>query len=326
MNQSLDILSHNSGATLAECPKRYWWMYERQLQPIKSDASEAMRIGRAMHVGREAYEDDGLEAGLNAVHKWEDAQNALGDGVRRVREEAAKARAMLRASAAVWPRVEGAKAELVVSMPIRNPATGRCSRTFNYAGVVDRLAGGLIDDWKTTGEISGWIRSQTRGFQVECYVLAAANDGIQVTGACYRLIETPGISLCGKDGWGVVPDDAAVESYESRCYDWLMVNGGATHLTNHDVFINAGRLDMARHWLWDTAQEILWRRSTGVWPKNPRACKRKGGGSCPFNDPCDIEDQGGDPEGLIRERYERRERGVKLGKKSDPHPELVQAV
>lgn len=103
-----------------------------------------------------------------------------------------------RSSMGAVPVSENVQTEVVVRSKIRNPETGRSSRTFTFAGVVDVILSTLLKivDWKGTKNPARFIDEQAISFQPECYALALREVGSSIEEVEYRLITRPDISFC----------------------------------------------------------------------------------------------------------------------------------
>lgn len=192
-------------------------------------------------------------------------------------------------------------AERVVSLPVINPETDRPSRSFRFAGKMDLLEAGVINDYKAVGDPERFIRQKTIGFQADLYALAAMHAGHEIKSVVYRLLTIPTIRFCSKDA------DAA--AYESRCFAWL--HDDAAKIQEHELFLNPGRLDSSRKWLWGMCKRILENRRTEFWATNELACycwER----ACEYLPLCECIARGDGWQDLVDESYED----------SDAHPEL----
>lgn len=303
----LEILTYSSLTTLCQCEQRYKYRYEDKLRLAKEEDGEALVIGSAFHVGCDAYLTGGLEAGLQAVADWRHEQHALGeDANRKLDEQGAKARAMLRASAVKWPRDEATKmSEQLVGMPVVNDETGRASRTFHFQGIVDGITNRRIIDWKGVSNPNDFITSKVIGYQIECYVNALEAQGVEIDCAEFRLVTRPSIKYCGKD--------ADAGAYEERCYNWLLDD--PTKLVTHEIFIAPTRLEGARRWLWSGTKRILENRKTGIWLRNELACKNWNR-DCEYLPLCLGVANGQDVAEIMERDYQVDE----------PHPELARAT
>ena len=91
--------------------------------------------------------------------------------------------------------INRAQTEVVVRSRIYNPETGRPSRTFTFAGVVDVISEGQekIIDWKGTDDPLKFIDEQAISYQPECYSLALLEKDIKIQEVEYRMIVRPRI-------------------------------------------------------------------------------------------------------------------------------------
>lgn len=307
MEAPLNTITYSSGTTLCHCERKYYWRYEANLVPLRDD-SEARWVGSAMHAGQEALVTGGMEAALAAITAWAD-QPAIGVGARaKIEEQTCKARAMVRASAERWPII-GETVEHVVSMPLVNPDTGRSSRSFVFHGKFDGLVNECLYDWKNAANPQRMLREKTIGYQTECYAMAAEHMGMRVTSAQFRIIARPTLQFC-KSGEYTKKYGGDHEAYEQACYEWLLDD--PAKMVEHEVYINAGRMDQARHWLWSVGKRILSNRLSGRWMCNELAC-HSWNRECPYMPLCEVAASGGDVQWLADQQYEHRE----------PHEELA---
>lgn len=302
----LDVLTKTSACTFCQCEKKYCYRYERCIKPKREEEGEQLQIGNLGHAALEAARKESLGSAMAVIERWRESQPALGDEVQKVAGRAAKTRACVIAAVEKWPaQSDSLVSEHVVEMPIVNPQSKRGSRTFRFRGKVDEIDGGVLADWKFTGDAMRTIKGLTVGFQAELYAAAAAHLGFDLNSVEYRLITTPTISLCGKDN-----HDPA--QYEKRCLEWIRADGN--RLLPHEVYLNPARIGQALKWLWNVTQKILLNRRSDCWLTNERACF-DWSRACEYLSLCECEAQGGDVEWLIGERFEA----------TVPHPELEPA-
>lgn len=214
------------------------------------------------------------------------------------------------------------EAEKQVCMPLRNPATGRSSTKFYYAGAIDLIGGGRIVDWKSASDTTGFAAKKSIGYQPECYALALRRLGYEVTEYEYRVIQTPSITLCGKDYSSALEDIASVRgckvselpesisavvnvqarnAYEQRCYEWIQSD--PTRLLSLVYPITETQLAQAESWLWSVKERIQLARKTGCYLTNENACdtwSRR----CPYIDLCKTAKEGGDVYNQLHATYE----------------------
>ncbi|MCZ6654826.1 MAG: PD-(D/E)XK nuclease family protein [Planctomycetota bacterium] len=233
--------------------------------------------------------------------------------------------------------------ESVVSMPILNPETGARSRTFEYWGVVDKLEGSTIIDWKSTDDPARFIHQKRIGLQAELYALALKAAGVHVDTIEYRLIQKPGLKFSPATyKWAVmkagrksavkvcetedeakklavmqggtvekrVKGDDGRDKYEERCLSWVLED--PTRMVTHSHHLTSARLDQAKHLLWESTKRILDNRRTGRWLANEHACFNYNR-ECECLPLCECEMMGGDTDWIIEDQYEVVD---------DLHPEL----
>ena len=184
------------------------------------------------------------------------------------------------------------KTECVLQLPIINPDTGAPSRSFEFAGKVDRVENGRVIDWKGTKDPQRFIFQKRIGFQVELYAIALEHAGCPITEVEYRLIKTPTIKLCGKD--------ASPKDYEDRCVEWI--NAQEDGLVAHPFPINPGRLEKAKAWLWECSKRILENRRAKRWLPNENGCftyER----ACEYLPLCECVANDGDPHDIMAADY-----------------------
>jgi len=179
--------------------------------------------------------------------------------------------------------------EVVVTMPIVNPDTGRASRSFTYAGKIDGVERAKIIDYKNTSDPSLYLWRETLSFQPELYALAAQKQfGIVVTEIEYRIVKTPTIRLCGKD--------ANRDAYEQRVFEWL--NEKPDGLTTQTLMVSSARLEAARGYLWKCSKRILQNRRDDVWLQNLSACNDFNR-ECHYKKLCECATNGGNWKDLV---------------------------
>jgi hypothetical protein len=233
--------------------------------------------------------------------------------------------------------------EVIVSMPIRNPATGGVSHKFTFAGKVDGIEGETIDDWKTTDDPHKFISRRAIQYQAELYTLGLQHVGKRVTSIRYRLITKPGLrftepkysyavmkagrksavkvfgnqadaeafaKLRGNTVEERIQGDKDLGVYENRCLKW--VREEPDRLFDHTVPVSSGRLQQARHYLWECTKRILDCRLNARWLPNAGACEAYGR-ECPYLALCECVAANADPTWIIEDKFEVAD---------DTHPEL----
>jgi hypothetical protein len=277
-------LTQSAISKLWECPRAYYWRYVRQLVPERWD-TEALDLGSLVHAALEAYY---LGADADAVlavidkrepdHLW------------------AKARAMVAGYMATYraDSYDCEDVESVVNMPIRNPATGCRSRSFQFRGKVDILTtDGVVVDHKTAGTIGpDMLEKLWTDVQLSAYCVASG-----VTEAEYDILGKPSIKpfrkstrprKVKKDGTPAADpswhaEDETPEAYHQRCLDWLYAHPEAYH--RERVIIAEWRRRQVHADLWNATQDILRYHRTD-WPQHWTSCHKWGGRPCAYAPIC----------------------------------------
>lgn len=193
--------------------------------------------------------------------------------------------------------------EALVSMPILNPETGSPMRSMRYAGKIDRIEGNRLIDWKTVSDPRAWAKQNALSFQAELYALAYEHaHGAPIHQIEYRLIQRPGIKLCGKD--------ASPEAYEERVYRWIVEHPGA--LSSEHVMVNQAKKDAAMAMLHQAGKRILENRKAARWLPNSQACTHWGR-ECEYMPLCLAIAHGGDPEAIVEESFTGKPINTELG-------------
>lgn len=243
------LLTHSSMQAWSTCQIEYRLAYEDLIVPTAYPA--ALAIGSAVHAGIEV-----LQHGRSLSEAWVIAQGKMESFAARARLgldeagkaelaatmawDAAKVRAMLRAwleqhdSAPVTDAhpealtfldrdLEVVETELALEAPLRNPLSGRPSRTFMLAGRIDAIArlrsngaGGLyVIEMKTTAEdLDDFVEAMRLSVQPSIYqTLVEAHAGVdsgRILGSMLDIIRKPAIRP---------KRDETPEAFEARALD-----------------------------------------------------------------------------------------------------------
>lgn len=233
--------------------------------------------------------------------------------------------------------------ECVVSMPILNPETRHPSRTFEFWGVVDKVEGRTVIDWKSDDDPQRFIHQKRIGLQAEMYALALRAAGTPIDAIEYRLVRKPSIKyiqprhkwavtkagrksavrVCDTEdeanrearqrGCGVEKRTTGYETrkaYEDKCLEWMLDD--PSKLVTHTHILTQARLEQAEHLLWESTKRILDNRRTNRWLANENACFTWNK-ECEDLPLCECAMNGGDLGYVVAEQYEE------IG---DLHPEL----
>lgn len=208
----------------ATCLRKHAISYLHGIRP--SGDAAPLRFGKAWHDGldRRAKGMD-LEANIALLDAAYDLQmTGAEDRDRALSYEAVTVAVLLRLYDWRWAEFDQTKvveaSEEAFEVPIINPETGRASRTFVYAGKVDRrvrLADGrlAVEENKTTSddispESDYWKRLRV-DTQIARYVLAARHQGHAVDTVLYDVTKKPTmrpgtVPLVDADGVKIVLD------------------------------------------------------------------------------------------------------------------------
>jgi hypothetical protein len=264
-------LSHTSLSTLLACEQRWYWGYERRLRPVVT--AEPLRLGRAFAaalaagdptVAHRVCEEDAAAARANAS-PWVVAPptDEVETGARIV--ESAAAAYLDRFGSDVEREVE-------LRQRIRNPDTGRYSRTHDLLCRVDGLAldrGVLVED-KLLGSVQRGTLAQRvrldRQVLIGCYLVWRCT-GTLIGEVRYRVVLKPQIRRRNGESHREYLDRIADE-YKTRPDHYLIEE--VTHPDTSDF----ARLERE---LWAWVSRLRAARREGTWPRNTSACHDYGG-------------------------------------------------
>lgn len=279
-------LSQSGFQTARDCKRKYKHRYIDGLQR-RGHGSRAQGFGKLWHAMLAAW-FCGLD--VDQIRMWF-AQHEESDDVQR-------AYAMLLGYVAVWPdRGVCGLSEVEIENEIRNPATGRRSRSFSQFGLIDRYAlhhDGRCMLWehKTTSQINGntleklWSDSQITG-----YVAALRDMGVKCDGVIYDLAQKPRLRL---------KKNETKDEFYLRLQDWHLSTPEAYH--RETVILSDRQIQDWREDVWQVTQELLACRRSGCWPRNTGRCYDYFS-QCEYATLC----QNGASEALISAEYEPRE-------------------
>lgn len=228
------LLTHSRMSCFKQCPRKHYYRYELGLR--KSDDARPLRMGSAVHLGLDMRAQgfsidetvDTAIAGYAEVPQWaaHDDEKLHEWLVERVTVEK-----LLRGYFWYWENAQVPPelhvAEIVESeksfdLPIKNPETGATTSVFRVGGKRDKIVwlgdGRLaVMEHKTTGDDVGpdsdyWKRLRLDQ-QISLYVVAARDQGHDVSTVLYDVIRKPSISprqipLLDADGVKIVLDAA----------------------------------------------------------------------------------------------------------------------
>jgi hypothetical protein len=272
---------------------------------------EALRFGTLIHKALEAWwiakrdGQDPMQAALTALAGGEPFEKA-------------KAEALMEGYDVRWRdqpyEILAVEAEFIVDL--RNPATGKASRTWRLSGKIDAVVRDLrtgliyIVEHKTSSEniTSGseyWRRLRIDG-QVSIYFEGGRALGYDVAGCIYDVLGKPGQKPLKANKQREA--DETPDEYRLRCGDAIAEDPDRFYQRGEVVRLEEEMAD-ALFDIWQLGQQIREAELAERFPRNPDACVRFGR-TCPFFGVCCGDASLDDPQ------HFRRIDNV--------HPELVQ--
>lgn len=306
----MDLLTHSRTSVFRACPRKHYLAYEVGIRPDHS--ATPLRVGSAIHKGLECRSDGKpvAYAILEATRDYDTVPTwATPDEWELERETVA------RLLAGYYWHYESEEMETVQKeqgfvLPLTNPKTGRTSRTFKIAGVMDRIVklkdGRLtLIETKTTGDdISSdsdyWLHLRLDQ-QISLYVIAARASGFDVETVLYDVIRKPSIrpkqvtkeairEINFKKTYCHETIDPALLSFDretpvmfgARLLSDIAERPGF-YFARKEIPRLEADLDEFRYEIWQQAKAIMDARSQGRWYRNAAACENP---PCPYRQIC----------------------------------------
>ncbi|SFU81944.1 PD-(D/E)XK nuclease superfamily protein [Alicyclobacillus macrosporangiidus] len=279
----MEALTYSRISMRARCPQREHFHYDLLLR--SKQVQWALDIGSAFHHAMEIWnrgcsEEEAVTAALAHL---DEVANRIDDEAELNKLPAQKIRVevMVRQAVQRFPRYEPVVIEHKFDLPIKNPLTGRPSRTFRLAGKIDgvvRTPDGKywLVEYKSTGQTLEQFRLRYGlDAQISLYTLAARDAlGIEVEGALIRVLVKSRFEPRKGE---------SLEDFKARLT--------ATYEEESERFISEDlvvrtpeQLEQTRWELWAEVQSRLFDQRLGVIRRNPQACTDFGG--CPFRAIC----------------------------------------
>jgi hypothetical protein len=269
-----DCLSHTRLGVFLACNQKYSWNYEHDLVPAVKKPSLTMgaAFAHALECGQPQAGYDmvieeqlalTLEYGSNPWVVAPDEKDALTSAT------------IVRAASGAYLKRYGAqdlRREVTLRARIRNPETGKPSRTFDVQARVDGVTGSHLVEDKFVGQIQPATERKLlldRQVTLGCYLLWRC-ERLDVTAVKYRMTKKPAIKQTQKETHGDYL--ARVEADYVERPDFYLQEFELTR-TREDFL----RLE---HELWTWCEQIRAARRDAVWPRNVAACSDFGG--CPY--------------------------------------------
>jgi hypothetical protein len=340
MDSPNNVITHSSATTWRNCRRRYYYREELAIEPIHYVIAQALWFGSMYHAGLEEWFRTGSQERVAvALHRHFNPTASDYDDDQLI--QYSLARLMLQGYVSRWAKQDEEIAfclpETTFDLPIRNPATGRTSRSFRYRGKLDLplvTKSGTIrmTEHKTSSQpVGSWMESLWMDAQITGYVGAMQDVGLDVSEAVYDVVQKPTIKRgkaepvedyirrleelyvggynAGKCRRRKAEDDDAYWERRRRESQPVQMYHRET------VIIGEHQLNEWRADLWDVSQEILWARQHNRWPRNTSQCKPLGRSLCQYAPLC--QSLSGERI-LIETNYQPRNRHQELVEASEP--------
>lgn len=298
----MSLLTSSRLRTARACQRLHHLAYGLGYRPVREE--EALRFGTATHLGLNAWWRAWYKASEERLWLALEAVAGIEDAFERVRAEE-----LLRGYHYRWEgeAYEVLGVELEFETELRNPSTGKPSRTWRLAGkldlVVREVSTGrvLIGEHKTaTGDIGPgsdyWKRLRLDG-QVSVYYEGARSLGFDVSGCLYDVLGKPTqrpllatpleARKYTKEGnlySNQRTEDETPEEYRTRVVEAL-ASSPAYHYQRGEVVRLEEEMDEALWDVWALGQQLREAELAHRAPRNPDACTRWGR-TCPFFSVC----------------------------------------
>jgi len=334
----MQTLTNSQGNTFKMCARKHFFAYELGLRRIVD--AQPLRFGSAFAFGLDRYRQGkylAAEIIADTVRQYDAHRPSNDDDWLIEREQIAR---LLVGYFWRWARMDQSltilATELPFDMPLINPETGRASRLFTVAGVIDaivKLPDGriaIMED-KTSGQSldvnSDYWKRLRIDSQISIYWRAAEQLGYDVATVLYDVIRKPSIrprklTLVEKAGikdsgrWygelATIPADGreTPQMYGARLRK-DMADRPDFYFARREIPRLQTDLQESDWDVWQTAKMIRECQKHNRWPRNTTACV--GFGRCTYFDLCT---DGFDP-GTVPHGFE---------KVDDVHPELQPAT
>jgi hypothetical protein len=312
------LLTHSRLACNRACPRRHQLRFEYGIAPEQE--SEAVRIGTAVHVARDAEaKGENPEAAIAALGTLDPYEMAVVVAMCITHKER-------------WAdeHLEVVTSELPFNLPLRNPRTGAASPIWRLAGVIDRIyryhgSLVLVDDKTTTEDIGPgsnyWLRLSLDE-QMSIYLLAARELGYNISTILYDVTVRPLLRPYKK-----TPDDKLRlknngEPYANMRLHDEPVHGYCVRVANamraeperyfarHEIARLDRDLEETQRAIWAQQLSIRNAQREGYWWRSPSSCVSPY--KCAYLSICQTYEGGEVPSGFK--------------KLNDIHPELSKAT
>ncbi len=195
---ALRTLTHSAAECFQECRVKWDYRYNRGI--VTTEPQAALDFGSAIHTGLEFWFKYGVAKGAVEAGVAKGAKLGLSN------ENLCKVQVLLEEYIKKYAEesFEVVKVEEVFTAKLRNPKTGKYSKTFMLQGKVDGLVKQddkyYILEHKTTSDITeAYINAIGIKSQTVLYAVALEAQGYPIKGAIYDIIEKPGIKMATEE-------------------------------------------------------------------------------------------------------------------------------
>jgi len=328
------LTSYSMWRVFANCRKKAYWRYIRNLVPITRDKN--LDFGTVIHSALDLWHGG---VGIAAVRSFLRAEYGRAVAGRNPLDYA-KALAMVDGYARRYP--EGSEPFKVVALErvfrgdIHNPATGACSRKLDLGGKVDGLVQTqdgrywLLEHKTATNPDGSYLENLWTDFQITLYSYYVQKlFGVNLSGVLYNILaknklqqragETEAeyqiryADLCSKNKSGKstatrnMPETD--DEFAARLATW---HGDSGAYIRQEILISQDRFTLVAGELWELTQTFLDCRRRGAWFQNPGQCFGKFGQKCEYFALC----SSGDSPVVMGNQYCHQ----------DPHEELRESL
>lgn len=279
----ISTLSDSAFRCFRDCRKKYYYRYELNLAPIHFNVA-ALHFGKLFHG---AIAEWSITRNVASTCIWLNGQECKEDDRRYIY---GMLDGYLEAYRDSTPPL---LCEVEFTNPIRNPDTGRKSRSFIQYGFMDALAPTERQLWerKTTSKLGQNLEKLWSDSQITGYVAALRDAGNDVRTVVYDEAQKTKIKQ--------KKTETQDEFWARR--DALYLDSPAMY-HREEVYISDRQIADWRRDLWNVTQGILECRRSGNWYRNTSRCHDYFS-TCPYAPLC----ESGQSEALIESRYTKRE-------------------
>ena len=291
------VLTYSALNAFRNCPRKYKHRYIDHLRPV--ERPEALAFGSVIHEALEKWYTLPADTHrLLAILDLFDEQfpNHHADPQQKAKWHLARAMMVGYASHYASEDFEVLAVEKEFEAEIRNPDTGRASRTFTMAGKVDGVVRSLADgelyvlEHKTASTItSDYLDRLWTDTQVALYGFYLRQIGYPVVGVIYNVLlksrlqqhtgetqeqyEARHAALAAKNKSGKSTakrqEPESDEEFSGRLADWY-ARPEAFH--RERIYLSEDRLAMLAEEVWEITQQYLDARRRGKWLLNTSNC------------------------------------------------------